>query len=67
MEKNYDYRRGAIEVVDSGSGAFRCAACGAVWGAMLKGGGKYHRGCWTCHNCGANSKTKAEAIKSAQA
>jgi hypothetical protein len=54
--KTYDYRRGYIEVVDSGTGDMRCAQCGAVWRAQLRGGGHYGRGAWTCFNCGANSK-----------
>jgi hypothetical protein len=55
-EKTYDYRRGYIEVVNSDTGDMRCAHCGAVWQPIIKTGGRFARGSWTCHNCGANSK-----------
>ena len=55
-EKDYEYRRGHIEVLDSSTGSMRCRECLAVWMSNLRGGGHYHRGSWTCHNCGANSK-----------
>lgn len=57
-ERGYEFRRGYIEVLDSSSGHMRCAKCGAVWWSNLRSGGKYHRGSWTCHSCGANSKGK---------
>ena len=56
ISKDYDYRRGHIEVVDSSSGKMRCDNCNTVWWSSLRAGGLYHRGSWTCHNCGANSK-----------
>jgi transcriptional regulator with XRE-family HTH domain len=55
-EKEYEYRRGDIMVLDSSSGHMQCRKCNAVWWANLRPGGHYHRGSWTCHNCGANSK-----------
>ena len=61
MLKNYEYRRGSIEVLDSSSGAMRCRECGATWLANLRGGGKYYRGSWTCFNCGASSKGAKKA------
>jgi hypothetical protein len=59
-QKAYDYRRGAIEVLDRGRGDMRCSHCGATWQANIKGGtgGKYYPGSWTCHSCGANTKSK---------
>ncbi len=54
--KDYEYRRGSIEVVDSRTGGMRCRECGSVWWSSLRHGGGYHRGSWTCHDCGANSK-----------
>jgi hypothetical protein len=60
--KDYDYRRGAIEVTDSRSGMMRCSHCGNTWMSNLRSRpGKYpvyYRGCWTCSNCGANTKSK---------
>jgi hypothetical protein len=61
MEKDvrdYEYRRGHIEVITSSTGEMRCRECGAVWWSNLRRGGLYCRGSWTCHNCGANSKGK---------
>jgi hypothetical protein len=55
-EKNYEYRRGSIAVVDRSSGLFVCLECGTGWWAMLRSGGYYCRGSWTCHHCGASSK-----------
>jgi ribosomal protein L37AE/L43A len=57
-EKHYEYRRGQIAVLDSYSSRMQCQECGTEWIATLKSGGGFHRGCWTCFNCGANSKGK---------
>ena len=54
--KHYQYRRGYIAVIDSRTGLTECLRCGATWWAMLRSGGYYRRGCWTCHACGANCK-----------
>jgi len=52
-QKGYEYRRGHIEVVNSGAGELRCRECGASWRASLQDGRL--RGTWICDNCGANS------------
>ena len=52
----YEYRRGYIAVTDSSSSAMCCLACGTSWLAMLRHGGYFYRGAWTCYYCGANSK-----------
>lgn len=57
-EREYEYRRGAIEVLDSRTGHMRCSVCGADWWSSLKHGGRYYRGSWTCYSCGANTKSK---------
>jgi hypothetical protein len=57
-EKSYDYRRGAIGVLDGARGLMRCSHCGAEWLSNLKHGGGYHRGSWTCYHCGANTKSR---------
>jgi hypothetical protein len=55
-EKDYDYRRGHIEVTNNSTGGMRCRNCGIEWVSSLRGGGHYYRGSWTCHHCGANSR-----------
>jgi hypothetical protein len=61
-EKDYDYRRGAIEVTNSSTGMMRCSHCGSTWMSNLRSrpgkGPIYYRGCWTCHVCGANTKSQ---------
>ena len=54
--RDYDYRRGHIELVNASTGDMRCRKCGAQWRSNLRGGGLYYRGSWTCSFCGANSK-----------
>jgi transcriptional regulator with XRE-family HTH domain len=56
--KEYDLRRGHIELVDRGTGDMRCRECGGVWRANIKPNsrGRYYRGAWTCPHCGANSR-----------
>jgi hypothetical protein len=56
LDIDYEIRRGYIAITDRSTGAMRCLHCGAVWFANIRGGGHYHRGSWTCHDCGANSK-----------
>ncbi len=57
-ERDYEYRRGHIEVLDSRSGLMQCRMCGTRWMANIRpmSNGRYYRGNWTCYNCGANSK-----------
>jgi hypothetical protein len=57
-EKDYEYRRGSIEVVSRNSGHMRCRTCGAEWVSNIRphSNGQYYRGSWTCSNCGANGK-----------
>ena len=61
--KPYDYRRGAIEMVDASTGLMRCSHCGASWMANTKPGGGTYRGTWTCRDCGANTKSRYEPSK----
>jgi hypothetical protein len=53
VQKDYEYRRGHIEVVNGTTGELRCRECGAVWREPLQAGRL--RGVWGCDNCGANS------------
>jgi hypothetical protein len=56
QNKAYDLKRGRIALVNRSTGDMRCLKCGALWRATFGAGGRYRRGSWACHTCGASSE-----------